>query len=52
MAEEEEVIVLPDGTTLPPGYTPGDINDPAPDPTEPPNGESWTDWYNNTLPPE
>jgi hypothetical protein len=46
MADEEE-IVLPDGSVLPPGYVPGSMNDPEPDPTPPPDGQTWeeyTDW--------
>lgn len=52
MAEDDEVIVLPDGSTLPPGYTPGDSDVPPPDPTEPPNGQTWSEWYNSGPVPE
>ena len=51
MAEEEE-IVLPDGSVLPPGYVPGSSDDPPEEPTPPPNGESWSDWYTNQPPLE
>lgn len=51
MADEEQ-IVLPDGSELPPGYVPGSSDDPGPEPTPPPDGQSWADWYANIVPPE
>lgn len=41
---DDEAIVLPDGTTLPPNYEPGDIDNPPPEPTPPPDGESWEEY--------
>jgi hypothetical protein len=32
---EEEGILLPDGSVLPPGYVPGDVNDPPPQVNDP-----------------
>jgi len=51
MADEEE-IVLPDGSVLPPGYVPGGSDDPPSEPTPPPDGQSWADWFNSGPPPE
>jgi hypothetical protein len=44
MADEDEGIDLPDGSTLPPGYVPGDMDNPEPEPTPPPDGESWEEY--------
>lgn len=42
--DENEEITLPDGSVLPPGYVPGDIDTPAPEPTPPPNGQTWEEY--------
>jgi len=46
MSDDEEQIELPDGSVLPPGYRPRDLDAPPPEPTPPPEGHTWEEYEN------